>query len=45
MMKKMILTAIVSLLLPMVATAQTFNEMEYTPEQTTFRLFAPVIER
>ena len=41
MMKKMILTAIVSVLLPMVATAQTFNEMEYTPEQTTFRLFAP----
>ena len=41
MMKKLMMTTMIALLLPKVATAQTFNEMQYTPEQTSFRLFAP----
>mgnify|MGYP002622998407 CR=1 FL=1 len=44
-MKKLILAGFFSLLLPKTTMAQTpdfdFNEMEYTPHQTTFQLFAP----
>lgn len=37
----MILTGLLAAMLPAAAGAQTFNEADYTPEQTTFRLFAP----
>lgn len=38
---KTILTGLLAAMLPAAAGAQTFNEADYTPEQTTFRLFAP----
>ena len=42
-MKKLILASLLSVLTAEVAVAQEFdfNEMEYTPHQTTFQLFAP----
>lgn len=39
--QKTILTGLLAAMLPAAAGAQTFNEADYTPEQTTFRLFAP----
>lgn len=39
--QKTILTGLLATMLPAAAWAQTFNEADYTPEQTTFRLFAP----
>lgn len=39
--QKAILTGLLAAMLPAAAWAQTFNEADYTPEQTTFRLFAP----
>lgn len=39
--QKTILTGLLAAMLPTAAGAQTFNEADYTPEQTTFRLFAP----
>lgn len=39
--QKAILTGLMAAMLPAAAGAQTFNEADYTPEQTTFRLFAP----
>lgn len=39
--QKTILTGLLAAMLPAAAWAQTFNEADYTPEQTTFRLFAP----
>lgn len=39
--QKAILTGLLAAMLPAAAGAQTFNEADYTPEQTTFRLFAP----
>lgn len=39
--QKTILTGLLAAMLPATAGAQTFNEADYTPEQTTFRLFAP----
>lgn len=39
--QKTILTGLLAAMLPAAAEAQTFNEADYTPEQTTFRLFAP----
>ena len=39
--QKTILTGLMAAMLPAAAGAQTFNEADYTPEQTTFRLFAP----
>lgn len=38
---KMIITGLLAALLPAASGAQTFNEAEYTPSQTTFKLFAP----
>ena len=38
--QKTILTGLLAAMLP-AGGAQTFNEADYTPEQTTFRLFAP----
>lgn len=38
---KMILTGLLAALLPAASGAQTFNEADYTPSQTTFKLFAP----
>lgn len=35
------MTGLLAAMLPTAAGAQTFNEADYTPEQTTFRLFAP----
>ena len=35
------MTGLLAAMLPAAAWAQTFNEADYTPEQTTFRLFAP----
>ena len=35
------MTGLMAAMLPAAAGAQTFNEADYTPEQTTFRLFAP----
>ena len=35
------MTGLLAAMLPAAAGAQTFNEADYTPEQTTFRLFAP----
>ena len=40
-MKRIILATIISTMLLSKAMAQTFREMEYSPEQTTFSLFAP----
>jgi len=44
-MRKTILASLLSMLLPATGIAQTtdfdFNEMEYTPDETTFKLFAP----
>ena len=40
-MRALILSGLLSLLLPQAAAAQTFNEVDYTPEKTTFTLFAP----
>ena len=39
--QKTIFTGLLAAMLPAAAGAQTFNEADYTPEQTTFRLFAP----
>lgn len=39
--QKTILTGLLAAMLPAAAGAQTFNEADYTSEQTTFRLFAP----
>lgn len=39
--QKTILTGLLAAMLPAAAGAQTFKEADYTPEQTTFRLFAP----
>ena len=39
--QKTILTGLLAAMLPAAAWAQTFNEADYTPKQTTFRLFAP----
>lgn len=39
--QKTILTGLLAAMLPAAAWAQTFNEADYTPEHTTFRLFAP----
>ena len=39
--QKTILTGLLAAMLPAAAGTQTFNEADYTPEQTTFRLFAP----
>lgn len=39
--QKTILTGLLAAMLPAAAWAQTFNKADYTPEQTTFRLFAP----
>ena len=39
--QKTILTGLLAAMLPAAAWAQTFKEADYTPEQTTFRLFAP----
>ena len=38
---KMIITGLLAALLPAASGAQTFNEADYTPSQTTFKLFAP----
>ena len=38
---RMILTGLLAALLPSAACGQTFNEADYTPAKTTFRLFAP----
>ena len=40
-MKRIILATIMSTMLLSKATAQPFHEMAYSPEQTTFSLFAP----
>ena len=40
-MKQFILAAIMSIMLSSEASAQAFREMDYTPEQTVFSLFAP----
>ena len=42
-MKKLILAGLFSMLAAKAVVAQDFdfNEMAYTPEQTTFQLFAP----
>ena len=40
-MKSLILTGILSLLLPRTVVAQTFQEVGYSPEMTVFSLFAP----
>ena len=40
-MKSLILTGILSLLLPGTVAAQTFQEVGYSPEMTVFSLFAP----
>ena len=40
-MKRIILATIMATMLLSMASAQASREMEYTPEQTTFRLFAP----
>ena len=40
-MKRIILSAVMATMLITEAAAQAFREMEYTPEQTTFSLFAP----
>ena len=40
-MKKLIFAGLLSMLLPKQAVAQTFKEVDYTPGQTKFVLFAP----
>ena len=40
-MKKLIFAGILSVLLPKSVAAQTFQEVNYTPEKTQFTLFAP----
>lgn len=40
-MKQLILAGLLSILLPQAATAQTLREVDYTPQQTVFSLFAP----
>ena len=40
-MKKLILAGILSMLLPKQVVAQTFKEVDYTPKETKFQLFAP----
>ena len=40
-MKKLILTVLLTALMTTTTMAQQFNEMTYTPEKTTFSLFAP----
>ena len=40
-MKKLIFAGLLSMLLPKQAVAQTFKEVDYTPNQTKFVLFAP----
>jgi len=40
-MMKLILAGIMSVLLPKTAGAQAFEEVQYTPQQTQFSLFAP----
>jgi pullulanase len=41
MMKKLILAGIISAMMPTTMAAQAFQEVDYTPHQTTFSLFAP----
>ena len=40
-MKRLILAGILSMLLPKQVVAQTFKEVDYTPKETKFQLFAP----
>ena len=40
-MKKLIFAGLLSMLLPKTVAAQTFKEVDYTPEKTIFSLFAP----
>ena len=40
-MKHLFFLAFCALLLPQTVTAQTVNEVDYSPQQTTFSLFAP----
>ena len=40
-MKKLIIAGLLSVLLPNTTVAQAFQEMTYTPQATTFKLFAP----
>ena len=40
-MKKLIFAGLLSMLLPNMIAAQAFQEMTYTPQGTTFKLFAP----
>jgi pullulanase len=40
-MKKLIFAGLLSMLLPNKIAAQAFQEMAYTPQATTFKLFAP----
>ena len=40
-MKKLLFAGLVSLLLPKTMAAQAFQEVQYTPQQTQFSLFAP----
>ena len=40
-MKKLILAGLLSMLLPKQVVAQTFKEVDYTPKETKFQLFAP----
>ena len=40
-MKQLIFAGLLSLLFPKSVTAQTFQEVNYTPEKTQFALFAP----
>lgn len=40
-MKKLIFAGLLSMLLPKQVVAQTFKEVDYTPKETKFQLFAP----
>ena len=40
-MKKLIFAGLLSMLLPKQVVAQTFKEVDYTPKETKFHLFAP----
>ena len=40
-MKQLILAGLLSMLLPKQVVAQTFKEVDYTPKETKFQLFAP----
>ena len=40
-MKTTVLAGLMALMMPQMAAAQQFKEVDYTPEQTSFRLFAP----